>query len=426
MLLYSCGGTRSVKNLFSKRTAYEKYEHRLREADLDKTALGKDWIQAGKAALEQSRQVELPYRESGYFGKDEARAISLSFRGRRGEKFVIKLNSETATAWQLFVDLFELREGKEPKHVAAPDSTETEFTYEVKHDAWHVLRIQPELLRSGRYTVSVTTAPTLAFPVKGKDSRNIASFWGDPRDGGGRSHEGIDIFAPRGTPAIAASDGVIGSVRENKLGGKVVFLTDMERRQSLYYAHLDSQLVSAGQRVKTGDTIGLIGNSGNARYTNPHLHFGIYRFGEGATNPLPYVQRSPGEAPAVTTNTNNLGQWVKVSSGKANIRSAPTTNSQVIATLPQNTVFRAQAGTENWYLVQLPDKQTGYISASLVSPASATVTTTPASDEAIFESITAKVVIDSVNQATPLAVIGEFQEYQLVELQNGRFGWRRK
>jgi murein DD-endopeptidase MepM/ murein hydrolase activator NlpD len=68
---------------------------------------------------------------------------------------------------------------------------------------------------------------------------------------------------------IAAANGRISSVTENNLGGKVMFMRPAGKDFTLYYAHLDEQLVSEGQDVRTGDTIGLVGNTGNARTTPP-------------------------------------------------------------------------------------------------------------------------------------------------------------
>jgi peptidoglycan LD-endopeptidase LytH len=68
------------------------------------------------------------------------------------------------------------------------------------------------------------------------------------------------------------ADGVVTRVEENTLGGRVIFLAPNNKDYSLYYAHLQEQTAKPGQRVKTGDTIGLMGNTGNARTTAPHLH----------------------------------------------------------------------------------------------------------------------------------------------------------
>src|SRR5690606_41133039 len=80
----------------------------------------------------------------------------------------------------------------------------------------------------------VTGVQTCALPIFG-------SFFGDGRDAGSRKHEGIDIFANRSTPAVAAANGIISRVGLNNLGGKIVFLKPEGLAINLYYAHLDSR-----------------------------------------------------------------------------------------------------------------------------------------------------------------------------------------
>ena len=132
---------------------------------------------------------------------------------------------------------------------------------------------------------------SLDFPVAGMRS-NIGGFWGDSRDGGVRKHKGIDIFAKKGTAVVAVSDGVIVKKAKTPIGGKTLWLKPNRYSWTAYYAHLDKQLVKRGQRVRKGQVIGTVGNTGNARTTPSHLHFGI-RPGKGWVNPLPYVKRSP-------------------------------------------------------------------------------------------------------------------------------------
>jgi murein DD-endopeptidase MepM/ murein hydrolase activator NlpD len=116
----------------------------------------------------------------------------------------------------------------------------------------------------------------LINPVLGGTRASIGSTWGDVRDQGKRKHEGMDIFAPRGTPVIAPLDGVITKIGWNLLGGKVVWLSSRRTQHSYYFAHLASFNVCRGDTVSTGDILGTIGTTGNARFTSPHLHFGIY------------------------------------------------------------------------------------------------------------------------------------------------------
>ena len=125
----------------------------------------------------------------------------------------------------------------------------------------------------------------LPVPVAGVAPSDLADTWGAPRSGG-RRHEGIDIFAPRGTPIVSATEGVVLSVGTNPLGGNVVRVLGPGREMH-YYAHLDAFGRHAdGARVAAGDTLGFVGTTGNAAETPPHLHYGIYRPG-GATNPYP-------------------------------------------------------------------------------------------------------------------------------------------
>src|SRR5690606_37952339 len=107
--------------------------------------------------------------------------------------------------------------------------------------------------------------------------------------------------------------GRITSVKEGGLGGKTVWMRPEGRNISLYYAHLDSQSVSIGQRVAEGDTVGFVGNTGNARTTPPHLHFGIYSMG-GAVDPLPYVKKDLTGPPAIKGNETFAGQSGRTSS----------------------------------------------------------------------------------------------------------------
>lgn len=129
------------------------------------------------------------------------------------------------------------------------------------------------------------------FPVSGKKA-SVGSVWGDERDGGRRKHKGIDIFARKGTPVVAIEDGVISEKEDTKLGGRVLWLRPRGAWWRAYYAHLDERYVQEGDHVYKGQVIGTVGNTGNARTTPAHLHFGIYTL-FGAIDPLPVVQAAP-------------------------------------------------------------------------------------------------------------------------------------
>ena len=120
-------------------------------------------------------------------------------------------------------------------------------------------------------------------PIGGATS--FSDTWGAPRSGG-RSHKGVDMFAARGTPVVASVSGSV-RFRDSSLGGKSFYL-DGDDGNRYYGAHLDSYGTSG--RVTAGTVVGTVGNTGNARFSSPHLHFEIHLGGGGAVNPTPTVR----------------------------------------------------------------------------------------------------------------------------------------
>lgn len=145
---------------------------------------------------------------------------------------------------------------------------------------------------------SSSISKLLVYPVAGTRSY-IKDKWGARRAGGTRKHKGIDIHARKGTPVVAITDGVIVERDHTLIGGKTLWLKG-KHAWTAYYAHLDKQYVREGQRVRKGQVIGTVGNTGNARSTPPHLHFGVKQ-GKGWVNPLPLVKDSPKVAPPKST-----------------------------------------------------------------------------------------------------------------------------
>lgn len=427
LFLSSCGSRETLRGVFKKETPYEAYTSSLKSAKLDETAVGQDWLEAGQIALHTPTPVRLPFKETGYFPADKPRALGYQIEAKRGERLVVSLEMKARQTVLVFMDLFEVSTTptNAPKQVAYADSSATTFSYVVDEDRTHLLRVQPELLRGGSYTITIQAQPTLAFPIPGKTSRHIASIWGDPRDAGARSHEGIDIFAPRGTPVIASVDGVISRVNESPRGGKVVWLSDRNRGQNLYYAHLDQQLVTTGQRVSVGDTLGLVGNTGNAKGTGPHLHFGIYRYGRGATNPYPYVHESAKPIPAVKVDMTHIGNWVRVSSKMANVRVQPSSKAAVYTSLKQFTPLQVTGAADSWYRVRLPDQSEAYVMSTLVEGIAKPIAVRklkqelPLLDDAHPEAGQ----MDSLPMGAAIPVVAVNGQFDLVRQPDGRLGW---
>lgn len=133
------------------------------------------------------------------------------------------------------------------------------------------------------------------FPVAG-----VASWsddWWFPRFGPGwRLHQGIDIFAMFGTPVRAPVDGTV-RIRNGGLGGIAIYVVQPDRT-SWYLAHLAGVAadLTDGATVKTGELIGYVGNSGNARGGAPHVHLQIHPRGGGPIPPKPVIDRFVADA----------------------------------------------------------------------------------------------------------------------------------
>ena len=103
--------------------------------------------------------------------------------------------------------------------------------------------------------------------------------------GGLRSHDGIDIAAAFGTPVRATGTGVVS--RAEWAGGYgLLVVVNHDGPLQTRYAHMSRLLVSPGQRIATGDLIGLVGSTG--RSTGPHLHYEV-TIGDKPVNPLPFL-----------------------------------------------------------------------------------------------------------------------------------------
>lgn len=121
----------------------------------------------------------------------------------------------------------------------------------------------------------------LIIPVVGIKPGDLVDTFGDPRDST-RVHRAIDLLAPKGTPVVAVVDGHIIRKHTNMLGGLTVYQVGPDSAWVFYYAHLDRYAdgLRAGQAVAQGDTLGYVGETGNAPV--PHLHFAVWKARPGS------------------------------------------------------------------------------------------------------------------------------------------------
>jgi hypothetical protein len=309
--------------------------------------------------------------------------------------------------------------------VLSSDSAPGTFVHEPWRGGDFILRLQPELLRGGQYHVTLRLEAQLAFPVDGYNMRAIQSVFGVERDGGARSHDGVDIFARRGTPVLAAGPGRAYGIDITSRGGKVVWVRDNIRNARLYYAHLDSQVVREGDLIEVGDTLGFVDNTGNARTTPPHLHFGIYRTGQGAINPVPFLDPPRGELAALTADLAQLGTWVRLVSDGIRLRAAPDARAAVVKDLPQHTAVRVLGGSGEYFRVRLPDGANGYVAARLTEPLDGPVRSALAGSGApvLVRPHAAAPRVAQLDRAAELPVLGRYGDYLYVQAPGGHYGW---
>lgn len=441
----------------------ESYAASLEQAGLASTALGRAWLAAGENALAHAVEVQAPYRETVYFDPSDPEAAGFRLELRRGQRLRVGVLAEAdrggadraegddgalesdgeapeaeRRAERLlaaqpvprhFVEIFEAPRtvGGEPRRLASGDRQPSDeplaLEEAVRRDGALLVRVQPELLAGGRFTVTLEAEPSLTFPVEGRDSAAIRSFFGDPRDAGHRRHKGVDIFAERGTPALAAADGRVLRVGTNRLGGKTVWMYAEGLGLAFYYAHLDRQSVRRGQRVRAGETVGRVGNTGNARSTPPHLHFEI-RDG-GALDPWPFLHRTPGEPPELEVDPAILGGWHRVRREGSRLRIAPRRDAGLIGELSRGTPVALDAGVGDWLRVRLPDGRRGFLAASLTEPANRPLRSFRLERPELLRhrpTVRAPAVAELLG-GEEIGVLGESAEALYVEAAAGRRGW---
>lgn len=422
-----CEEVEQVRDHFRDLTPHETYQARLNVAGLGGSALARDWETAGRQALSEPLPVSLPYTEEGYISADVPEAAGYRFRLERGRRLTVEVSVESGNPARVFVDLFRVPTDPDGpmRPVFSSESPVEAFSHEPWRGGEFVLRLQPELLRGGSYAVTLGLEAQLAFPVEGHGAESIYSRFGAARDGGRRIHRGVDIFARRGTPVLAVSAGRVNRVRDTRIGGKVVWVRDPVRNASVYYAHLDSQHVRDGQFVEPGDTVGFVGNTGNARTTPPHLHLGLYRRGEGAVDPFPFIDPVRATVPELTVDTGRLGAWNRVRNGGVRLRAAPGSSGDVVRELERHTPLRVLAGSGSFFRARLPDGTTGYVAARLTEPVAAPIAreTVAVARPVLTEPTEDSAVLARLESGTEMPVIGRFGDYLYVRTASGRTGW---
>jgi murein DD-endopeptidase MepM/ murein hydrolase activator NlpD len=359
LICTSCKQFQEVADVITNPTAKEVYERDLKENDSLYNSFQSKYI------LAKNNNLELKLPTVVYTKTDSVQVTPLSYSIdlKKGERLVIETEKDSI---QILIDVFEFKNDAAifEESITSNEKNQNSLKFEPRKNGNYKLMIVPVDAKISHFGIKIYTEPTLKFPVAGKGNKAIQSFWGDSRSGGKRKHKGIDIFAERGTPVLAVTDGYVSSAKNSGLGGKQVWQRSGVFGYSIYYAHLDSIAVSARTRLKAGDTLGFVGNTGNARTTSPHLHFGIYT-GSGAVNPLPFVKKTT-DLKIVNEKLFKRG-FTKLNRNE--LRIGASTKFKKIEILEGNIPVIILSKVENWYHLKVTDGLEGFMHKSLIKEA---------------------------------------------------------
>lgn len=427
LLLFSHCKKEIVPEPFKPSNSHAAYVESLRSAGLAHTAIARDWIMAAENAMENPLDVESPFEEVFYVDHASAFAVAYHFTVVKGQRVEIDVTFDGQKRCRLFMDLFRVRglSHEDWRIVASANDNEKHLEFEPRQDSEYVLRLQPELLRGGRFTVTIRNMASLGFPVLGYDHRAIGSGFGAPRDGGRRRHHGVDIFAKRHTPVIATSKAYVRRVSESDIGGLNIWLHDQKRGLHLYFAHLQTHEVREGSIVEPGQRIGTVGNTGNARRTPPHLHFGIYVRGEGPVDPVNFIKEINSTPEELTADTAMLGRWARAREPSVSLNASAGSRSLKLARLVSQSAMKVQAATGNMYRILLPDGLSGYVPSQSIESVEDILDIQRAEDvqEIKAAPMAQAAIVEKINGGEEFAVLGQFDGYWLVRTQKEKLGW---
>lgn len=347
-VMYSCDGLKFPGNIL-ETSERAKYERQFSGND----SLMTIWKADFSSAVKNNLQIEDGFSLALNLKNQEATALGYSITLQQGDLIFIESDSASAGS-KIFIDFFPEALGAESSKSQLLQNGK--FSKFIEEEGKYKLIVQPEIGLKNFSFLKIYTQPSLAFPVANKNNSDVQSFWGASRDGGARNHEGLDIFAPRGTPVTSASPGLVVRTGNEGLGGKQVWLRDKNSGYSHYYAHLDSIMVHTGQQINTGDILGTVGNTGNAKGGATHLHFGIYT-PKGAVDAFPFIRKRP-VPPRIAAA---LPLFTVVKSG-SNIRTGPGETFKIIETQEIETRITILGQNGLWYQVKTEKGVDGFVS----------------------------------------------------------------
>jgi peptidoglycan LD-endopeptidase LytH len=399
---------------------HDSYYSALLRENLKTTAAR--WKMEAEESLVAPLRISLPYSERRLLEADYLQPITFAFDLKVDELIQVNIFPSINTRAEVFVDVFYVKDtATEPTRIGSMAAEEQQLKIAAEHTGQYLVRIQPSHAAQGLMDIAITSPLRYGFPVDTERENAVQSFFGGDRDGGARRHEGIDIFAPRGTPVIAAEAGHVSRVGDTPRGGKNVWVRGDNR--SFYYAHLDSIAVSPGDRVRRGDVLGTVGNTGNAVTTSPHLHFGIYKFVRGAVDPLPLVGRKKLVDTYAPPLVELAPRWLSINTEKANLRSGPSLKTAIVASLMRAELVQVDSVAGDWLRVTTGKGTKGFIARRLTETPSESILTLTENYVAFSLPDDTAPVVGDFSAGDKLPTLGQFGSFAWIKMPGGVYAW---
>jgi len=385
-------------------------------------AIAERWRMDAEESLASPLPISLPYSERRLLEADYLQPVTFAFDLKMDELIQVTIFASINTHADVFVDVFYSRDAlTEPIRIGSMDAEEQQLRIAAEYTGRYLVRIQPAHSARELMDIAITSPLRYGFPVDTARENAVQSLFGTDRDGGARKHEGIDIFAPRGTPVIAAEAGQVMRVGDTPRGGKNVWVGGDQR--SFYYAHLDSIAVSPGDHVIRGQVLGTVGNTGNAVTTNPHLHFGIYKFAQGAVDPLPLVGRKKSVTIYTPPPVELAPRWLSITTDKANLRSGNSLKTSVATALMRAELLQVDSVAGDWLRVTTGNGTKGFIARHLTEMPSESIVTLTENYVAFYLPDDTAPVVGNFFAGDKLPTLGRFGSFVWIKMPGGVYAW---
>ena len=384
-----------------------------------------DWRWQARRSLNNPLPILLPYSERWLVLPDTSQAVTFTVLAEQGRILDIRTQRESTAQGGLVIEIFDLETG-DVLPVASIGPSEDQLRWPVSNTSTYRVRVQSMPGTLGAFALALDERFALEFPVDTDAADPVRSFFGMPRDGGLRAHHGIDVFAPRHTPVIAAADGYVSRVGTSPRGGLHIWQRVNDESGAslgtLYYAHLEDIFVTAGTWVDRGTPIGTVGNSGNAISTPPHLHFGLYQRFKGPLDPLPLTGLS--QRPLVPmSNGHHWPVWVSINRESVNVRAGPGIEHAVKATVGRGEIVAVEAATDGWLRIRTGEGERGFLSDALVGTLQdQTLALVEDSQVQVSHDVSSTTLVTLQAQQS-VKLLGRFGTARYVETATGLRGW---